>query len=175
MVIKNWHVFQVLVGKEDKILGKINFDGEVFAFTPKRVKFLRKEGKPIRIEEILFRGYVIVETEMDYLAFKNYANNVIKPLEGVIRLLEHDRIGTESILPHERAFIEKYTSPKRIIEPSYGFIQGDKVVITDGPLMGRESEIIRIDRHKRLAELCVNMFGEVQRIKVSCEILSKTI
>lgn len=175
MVIKNWHVFQVLVGKEDKILAKINFDDEVYAFTPKRVKFLRKDGKAIRYEEILFKGYVIVETDMDYLTFKNYANNFIKPLDGVLRLLEHDHSGTESILPHERAFIEKYTSPKRIIEPSYGFIQGDKVVITDGPLMGRESEIIRIDRHKRLAELCVNMFGEVQRIKVSCEILSKTM
>lgn len=162
------------MGREEKILQKINSDSKINAFTPKRAIFHRKKGSALRVVEPLFKGYIIVETDMDYVEFKSYANAYIKPLEGVLRLLEHDHLGTESILPHERAFIEKYTSPGRIIEPSYGLIYGDRVRITEGPLAGRESEIIRIDRHKRLAELCVHMFGEVQRIKVACEILSKT-
>lgn len=122
----------------------------------------------------LFKGYVIIETDLDYAEFKSYANAYIKPLDGVLRILEQDTIGSESILPHERTFIEQFTSFNRVIEPSYGIIQEDRVKITEGPLAGREKEIIRIDRHKRLAELCVNMFGEVRRLKLSCEIVSST-
>lgn len=136
-----------------------------------RAIFHRKCGISTRVVLPLFEGYVIVETDLDYVEYKSYANAYIKPLDGVLRLLEQDVIGSESILPHERTFIEKFTSSSRVIEPSYGIIQEDKVKIIEGPLAGREREIIRIDRHKRLAEICVNMFGEVHRLKLSCEIL----
>ncbi len=36
-----------------------------------------------------------------------------------------------------------------IVEESIGFIKGDNVFITSGPLKGRESVIKKIDRHKR--------------------------
>lgn len=139
-----------------------------------RAIFHRKNGISTRVVVPLFKGYVIIETDLDYAEFKSYANAYIKPLDGVLRILEQDTIGSESILPHERTFIEQFTSFNRVIEPSYGIIQEDRVKITEGPLAGREKEIIRIDRHKRLAELCVNMFGEVRRLKLSCEIVSST-
>jgi len=172
--IQNWHVIQVLGGKEDKIIDKVNLTEECRAFTPKRVKILRSEGKTIKISEILFKGYVILETDLNYIDFKKLLFEYVKPLQGFVRLLEHDRVGTETILPLERKFIEQYTNHERVIEPSIGFIQGDKVIITEGPLIGHESDIKRIDRHKRTAELELSMFGRSQTIHVSCEIISKT-
>lgn len=93
---------------------------------------------------------------------------------GFVRLLERDHIGTQSIYPHERSFIESFTNNQHIIETSTGFIEGDKIIITEGPLVGHESQIKRIDRHKKIAELDISMFGQIRKIKVSCEILTKT-
>jgi transcriptional antiterminator NusG len=163
-----------LGGKEEKIIATINRSDIVNAFSPKRVKMLRQKGQVLKIHEILFPGYVFVETDVDYNDFIQHLNQHIKPVQGFIRLLERDHIGTQSLYPHERSFIESFTNQQRIIETSTGFIEGDRIIITEGPLVGHESLIKRIDRHKRIAELDVSMFGQIRKIKVSCEILSKT-
>jgi transcriptional antiterminator NusG len=167
-------VIQVLAGKEEKIITSINQSDIVNAFIPKRTKVLRQKGQVLKIHEILFPGYVFVETDADYNDFIHHLNHHIKPILGFIRLLEHDHVGTQSLYPQERSFIESFTNSQHIIGTSTGFIEGDKIIITEGPLVGHESQIRRIDRHKRIAELDVSMFGQIRKIKVSCEILSKT-
>ena len=47
------------------------------------------------------------------------------------------------------------------------------MVVTSGPLRGREAQISKIDRHKRLAWLDMRMFGRNKSIKVGLEIVSK--
>ena len=59
------------------------------------------------------------------------------------------------------------------VEMSEGLIEGDKVTVTSGPLRGREAQISKIDRHKRLAWLDMRMFGSNKSIKVGLEIVSK--
>jgi transcriptional antiterminator NusG len=167
-------VIQVLGGKEEKMITSINRSDKINAFIPKRTKLLRQKGQVLKIHEILFPGYVFVETDVAYNEFIQHLNLHIKPVLGFIRILEHDHVGTQSLYPHERSFIESFTNSEHIIESSTGFIEGDKIIITEGPLVGHESEIKRIDRHKRIAELDVSMFGQIRKIKVSCEILSKT-
>jgi transcriptional antiterminator NusG len=135
---------------------------------------LRQKGQVLKIHEILFPGYVFVETDAAYIDFIQHLNTHIKPCLGFIRILEHDHIGTQSLYLHERLFIESFTNNQRIIETSTGFIEGDKIIITEGPLVGHESQIKRIDRHKKIAELEISMFGQIRKIKLSCEILTKT-
>lgn len=163
-----------MAGKEEKIITTINRSDLVNAFTPKRAKLLRQKGQVLKIHEILFLGYVFVETDVAYKDFIQHLNQHIKPVQGFVRLLERDHTGTQSLYPHERSFIESFTNHQRIIETSTGFIEGDKIIITEGPLVGHESQIKRIDRHKKIAELDISMFGQIRKIKVSCEILSKT-
>ena len=56
---------------------------------------------------------------------------------------------------------------------STGFIQGEQIFITEGPLQGKEGQIIRIDRHKRIAYLQLSMFNKETTTKVGLEIISK--
>ena len=58
---------------------------------------------------------------------------------------------------------------------STGVIEGDRVIVTDGPLVGREALISKIDRHKRLAYLDMRMFGRIKTIKVGLEIVRKNV
>ena len=60
-----------------------------------------------------------------------------------------------------------------VVEMSEGVIEGDRVLVTKGPLRGHEAQIARVDRHRRLAELEVHMFGRTKRIKVGLEIVRK--
>ena len=58
---------------------------------------------------------------------------------------------------------------------SEGFIEGDKFIVTRGPLCGKEGLIQKINRHKRKAWLEVEMFGRKQEIEVGLEIVAKTV
>ena len=62
----------------------------------------------------------------------------------------------------------------RVIEMSEGIVEGSKVVVLRGPLMGHEAEIKRVDRHRRTAELEICMFGRVKTIRLGLEIISKS-
>lgn len=60
-----------------------------------------------------------------------------------------------------------------IVDMSIGFIRGDKIYITEGPLQGKEGLIVKIDRHKRIAYLRLSMFNKETTTKVGLEIISK--
>lgn len=171
-----WYVLFVLTGYEEKVKDKINEYNieEVEAFIPKKTKHYKIKGQVIKKEEILFKGYVFVKSELSYKEFKIFLSKDIKYQSGFIKLLEHDREGTESLYPQERKFLEQFTNKKNIIEESIGFIEGDKIIVTSGPLAGHENMIRKIDRHKRLAYLDIDMFGRSQTISIALEIISKT-
>ena len=61
-----------------------------------------------------------------------------------------------------------------IRDRSTGFIQGEQIFITEGPLQGKERQIIRIDRHKRIAYLQLSMFNKETTTKVGLETVSYT-
>ena len=62
---------------------------------------------------------------------------------------------------------------KQEVEMSIGIIEGDRVHIFEGPLQGMEGLIRKIDRHKRMAYLEVEMFGRMVEMRVGLEIIEK--
>ena len=60
-----------------------------------------------------------------------------------------------------------------IFELSKGIIVNGKLKIISGPLMGKKSEIKKIDRHKRKAWVSVNLFGKERLIGVGLEVFQK--
>lgn len=166
-----WHVLFVLGGYEHKITQKIN-ESNHEAFLPKVTKiFKRKDG--LRKEDVLlFNNYIFIKSHHDTTEFQKYIQNEVQHLTGFIKLLKHDQ-QTESLYPHEKEFLMKFANKDHVIENSIGLIEGDKIVITEGPLMGHESLIKKIDRHKRIAQLDIEMFGQLRTITVALEIISK--
>ena len=61
----------------------------------------------------------------------------------------------------------------RTVSLSKGEIINGKVSIIEGPLMGYESEIKKIDRHNRRAILHVEINGNIVEVNVSLEIVKK--
>lgn len=117
---------------------------------------------------ILFPGYVFLDTEdIDQVFIR------LRSVIGLTRIL-----GTgEEIVPlteREMEFLLQFGGEEQIVGMSEGIIEGSRIRILSGPLVGKEALIRRIDRHKRKAYLEMDMFGRTQRIQVGLEVVMKT-
>ena len=168
----NWYIIYVRGSYEDKLVEYLNDNG-FNAFVPRRVKYLRKQGIVTKVNQLLFPNYIFVESELDNVEFSEKLELLKKRKTGFVKQLRHDLLGTSALDANEKAMIERLIGKKKVIESSIGFIENDKVVVTEGPLMGFESNIVYINRHKRSATLEIDMMGEIRSVQVSLEIVSK--
>lgn len=77
------------------------------------------------------------------------------------------------MVQEEIDLLMKIGTDKQLVEMSSGIIENDRVQILAGPLMGMEGNICRIDRHKRMAYMEIEMFGRTVEMKVGLEIIRK--
>ena len=173
MVNMKWYVLFVLGGKEEVIKDKTNQFEQVEAFIPKKVKFYKNKGIVHKEISLLFPNYVFIQTALEHKEFMALVQTHLRVIEGFYKVLQHDKQGLEVILPSEKQFLQQFTNAQHVIEESIGFIENDKVIITQGPLKGHESMIVKIDRHKRIAFLDFTMFGLPKTISVGCDIIKK--
>ena len=166
-----WYVIQVHTGTEEKICRQCELliDCSILerCFIPRFQQKKRFLGEWHMQNEILFPGYVFLITEqLDALT------ESLKQVMGMTKLLKTG----EEITPlseDEVKLLQKLGNEKQEIEMSTGIIEGDLVHIFDGPLQGMEGLIKKIDRHKRMAFLEVDMFGRKVEMRVGLEIVEK--
>lgn len=165
-------VVQVISGQEDKaaaLITKIAQGALEDCFVPKREVAHRKSGQWHRILEKLFPGYVFVRTSAP-----KRAREVLGRVPAFTRMLTSAGDTCLPLTADEVAWINATTNMEtHVMEMSEGVIEGDRVVVIRGPLKGREASITRVDRHKRLAWVDMNMFGRNKTIRVGLEIVSK--
>ena len=117
---------------------------------------------------MLLPGYVFVVTKNP-----NALKAQLRRVPRFTRLLGNDDMFTP-LNDQEVAFLNAFTQPgKRTVELSTGVVEGDTVIILNGPLMGHDGLIKKIDRHKRLAYLELEMLGRKKTVKFGLEILAK--
>lgn len=165
-------VVQVIGGQEDRaaaLIAKIAQGAVEDCFVPKREVMHRKSGQWHRILEKLFPGYVFVQTSTP-----EQVREVLGRLPAFTRMLTFAGDACLPLTADEVAWINATTNADtHVMEMSEGVIEGDRVVVACGPLKGREASITRIDRHKRLAWVGMDMFGRHKTIRVGLEIVSK--
>ena len=167
----NWYVIQVERRKEEEIATicrkQIASDILIDSFVPKYKRLRKYQGKWHQEEAILFSGYVFL--------ISDYINDVfqeLKKIPDLTKLLGNFGDYISSLYEEEVNFLQTF-SKDYVVDISSGYIEGDKIVIIDGPLMGYEGRIKKTDRHKRLAYLEVKMFDQITLVKVGLEVVSK--
>lgn len=169
----NTYVIQVTGGREthardlvERLLGELV--GE--CFIPRREVFRRVDGEWVTLSETLFPGYVFVRTDQIQQVSQRLGS-----VPAFTRLLGKS---DERIIPlsdDEVAWLDALLKPvSKVLEASMGVLEGDRVIVTEGPLKGHEAQISKIDRHKRAAYLDMRMFGRHKTIKVGLEIVRKS-
>ena len=96
----------------------------------------------------------------------------IRQVPAFTRMLTQDG----KIIPlsaDDETWLTCLAGPSHVVEPSFGVMEGDEVAIVEGPLKGFETQIKKIDRHKRLAYVEVRLLGRTKLIKVGAEVVRK--
>ena len=166
-----WYVVQVQTGTEERIKAQcIRMIGEDIlerCFIPYYGEKKKYLGDWHTEKRILFPGYVFMVSER--LA------DLYQELFKVVGLTKLLGTGKE-IVPlseEETALLKRMGAGERPLEISTGLIENGTVVVTEGPLVGMEGCIRRIDRHKRKAWLEIDMFGRTLEMEVGLEIIEK--
>lgn len=166
-----WYVVQVKSGNEENIVSQcqkiIETDILQKCFISYFKQLKKYNGEWSEEKKILFPGYVfLVSEQIEELCFR------LKSINGLTKM-----IGTgDDIVPlsvEEVEFLKSFGREEQVVEVSYGLIENEEINIIDGPLKGMEGTIKRIDRHKRIAFLEIEMMGRKVETKVGLEIVSK--
>lgn len=168
------YAIQVLGGEEDNtislckvIIEKENTDIVNDIYYPEIEDKKKFHGKWHVIKKKMFPGYIFIETcDVEKLWCA---------LREVPKLTKLIGAGTEPVAlsSEEVSFLMRTTGDDHVAEVSVGFIEGDKLVVTEGPLKGQEGLVKKIDRHKRQALLEIEMFGRPVEMTLGLEVVEK--
>ena len=173
----NWYVLFVITGMEHKAVDEISrfwrIDG-VRPFVPMHEACFKKD---VFQKRRLFPGYIFVEAALGETEFSINTYSRIAQSRFLIRLLRYGGRDNYSFVMNEkeREIFTKLYNDEHCVEMSQGFFEGDRVVITDGPLIGFESCIKRINRHKMEATLELELMGSIRLVTVGLQIVEKVM
>lgn len=167
-----WYVLHTVGGKEQHVLSLVQKLVEPSlveeAFIPRYQVKKRIRGEWQNRTEVLLPGYIFIVTDNPSLL-----ESELRKVPKFTRILRNN----DEFIPlddQEVAFINAFTEPgNRVVGMSTGVIEGDEIVVLNGPLMGQTALIKKIDRHKRLAYLDVMVMGRSKAIKIGLEIVAK--
>lgn len=173
----NWYILFVFTGREHHISNKINqhfHNGCLISFIPMRELFFKKSGKVHKRQITMFPGYVFIETKLCSKEFLKHLWPVTKTLSNdIIRLLRYG--DSDEIAVHEDEYksLKGLLNNNQCVEVSTGFIEGDKIYIEEGPLIGKESIIRKINKHKKVALIDLEIMGGIRQVTIGLEVLRK--
>lgn len=179
-----WYVLYVRSNTEHRVAKYVNlafrnkglpYELEAFSLEAERYFNSRKmkdSGNPF-IRRPIFSNYIFIETNMPEKEFREAFFSIGYNSADIIRLLTYGKSGIIALRYEERIRLEYLFRSKRCLEHSVGYIEGDRVIITGGALIGIEGSIKKINRHHRSAQIEIILFNETQIIEVALEIVSK--
>lgn len=178
-----WYILFVRTGSENRVISdfKKAFERKSLGFSfdvfyPEAEQYYRSKKYQILghryLKRPLFPGYVFVETDMPEQIFLSEFSLFVYRSADIIRILK-DSSGEIALPETERQRLNYLLRGKHCLEHSVGYIVGEQIVVTAGPLMGREAIIKKINRHNRDALIELELFGETLSLKIALEIISK--
>ena len=173
---ENIYVFFTRTGKEDKAANEIKETFKKEEITPFNLwteLFFKKHGEVYKEIKPMFPGYLFTTSHMDDEEFIQNTREIVRGSKNIIKLLQYGNSGLAAIKREERDLLENLLQGDNYIKSSCGYIRGDKIIITDGPFVGRESVIKSIDRHKMQATLELDILGEIRKVIIGLEIIKK--
>jgi transcriptional antiterminator NusG len=174
----NWYVLFAKTGYEQKAVDEISRAWKIDdlnPFIPTYDMPFRRAGKVSLEKRLLFPGYIFIESEINEKEFYVAVRQFIVQSKYALKLLHYGGFSDSNFAmkDEDREIFLKLYNKNYCIEMSRGFIEGDKIIIIDGPLLGFESYIKKINRHKMEAIIAIKLMGDVREIKVGLETVKK--
>ena len=170
--MSRWYVIQVATGKEEamcRLIERLAPEGCLEeCFAPRYATEMKVRSEWVPAQKPLFPGYLIAVTD-----------EPVRLADALRRTPEFTRLLSvgETFVPlhsEDQAWIGAFTKKgERVIPMSTGVMEGDHVVVLDGPLVGCEAMIKSVNRHKSLAILEFEICGRRVTTKVGLGIVRR--
>ncbi|WP_165171824.1 transcription termination/antitermination NusG family protein [Adlercreutzia sp. ZJ242] len=139
-------------------------------FVPKARVAQKVDGKWVPCEKVLLPGYLIAVT-----ARADQLEPVLRRVPDLTRILGNDNAFTP-LDASEVAWLEASTSRSdRVVEMSEGCLEGGKLKITSGPLLGKEAWVRKVNHRKKVAYLEMQMFGRTIKAQLGLKVTRKRV
>ncbi|WP_165054383.1 MULTISPECIES: transcription termination/antitermination NusG family protein [unclassified Adlercreutzia] len=139
-------------------------------FVPKACVAQKVDGKWIPCERVLLPGYLIAVT-----ARADQLEPVLRRVPDLTRILGNDNAFTP-LDASEVAWLEASTSQSdRVVEMSEGCLEGGRLRITSGPLLGKEAWVRKVNHRKKVAYLEMQMFGRTIKAQLGLKVKRKRV
>lgn len=167
----NWYAIQVRTGSEKLICEKViqTVDTSLYeeCFVPLAEYIMKRDSVYQKTIRPLFPGYFFIIT--DYI--EQVAAGLSK-ISQFKRVLKSDNIFTP-IEQEEADLIATLYDDDYLVRLSKGIIVNSRVMILSGPFQGKEGLIRKIDRHRRMGIIEMNMMGRPLQVQIPLEIAEK--
>lgn len=163
-----WYVVQTTDGMEPAAIEKCrNAVPATVAggiFTPTYEYMRRYQGAwHIKVKP-LFSGYVFMESDKP-----EELEACLEQIPGVVTPVQIGG-GFHPIRQDEEDFLRAMLDDTHCIRYSLGYLVDGSLQVEKGPLCGKSALVTKIDRHRRIAECRIRLFGEDKKIEVGLEI-----
>lgn len=161
----DWYALFVKTGAEHTIQKKLkNLEFQNMEFhVPSREMRTRSNGKWSLEIKPMFPGYILANGK---LTDSNYSK--VKQIADVYSWIGNEH-GPLLISPHEIAILKKLVDVHDIIRLSRVIYEGLRITVIDGPLMGHEAIIRKVDRRKGRVKIALSVLGTEKLIDISVE------
>jgi len=168
----NYYAIQVKTRGEDKFIRLFNSlhpEAPFFLHFPRRRIDIRRKGSVRQSTAAVFPGYIFIEAESEDIAAHQWA---FRRTAGFYRFLKSN----QDISPLADRDLElvlhfvKKAGPVAGISRVY-FNENSRIVVIDGPLVGLEGRIIKVDKRKKRAKIKLNLYDDSFAIDLSFEVI----
>jgi len=166
---RKWYVLHVLTGRELDVKSRA-LDAEFNCLVPRRKMKERKGGIWKEVEKLLIPGYVFVEAQMTDEEYYR-----LKGITGVIDILRGASNYPTPLTQDEVQVILSLTKEGDLVGLSDVFINGDKVEIISGPLVGLQGNIKKVDKRRFRAKIAFTLAGQEKTVEIGINVIRKTV
>ena len=171
-----YFVIQVISGKESSIVNilnrKISKDIILECFVPIRERLKKYNGKWQKVQERYFPGYIFIDTNNPKLLF-----NELKKIGEFTKILGRQVDNNFlSLSKDESDLIDSLMGKEnnRITDISLIDIkEGNKIEVVEGPLVGFEGRILKVNLHKRTVSVLLDMCGREIEVLLGIDFIKK--
>jgi len=143
-------------------------------YAPLRRMPIRRRGALRHANSVIFPGYVFVETGEDDIFAASIA--AFRRVAGFYRFLKSN----QNICPLSGRDLELALHFIRRAGPVAGlstvfFNEQSRIVVVDGPLLGLEGKIIKVDKRKGRAKIKLDLYDDSFAIDLPFAVIEKTL
>ena len=166
-----WYVLQVSPGKEKFIKELIDreFNHEIQTLVFTREISHKKGPKYVTLITPIFPGYIFIKDNI-----QEVADMLRRSLHDIFFKAVSFGNGPAKVVKEEMQLLLLHSDATGRFTMSYGFREGEKIIITQGPLKNIHGSILFVNEKKRKAKVRLMLFKKEMEISLGVELLGKS-